>query len=45
MWYVLFQEDFCVFFEYTESGLSETTSLKSPLLNSYGFKHFRKEKI
>ena len=45
MRYVLFQEDFCVFFEYTESGLSEITSLKSPLLNSYGFKHFRKEKI
>ena len=50
MRYVLFQEYFlgnlfCVFFEYTESRLSEITSLKSPLLNSYGFKHFRKEKI
>ena len=34
-----------MFFKYTESGLSEVTSLKSPLLSSYGFKHFRKEKI
>lgn len=36
-----FQADFCIFFD----GLSEIASLKPPLLYSYGFKHFRKEKI
>lgn len=45
MRYVLFQKGFLGVFKYTESGLSEVTSLKSPLLSSYGFKHFRKEKI